>query len=139
MTRLTEAALLEGLRKSLAGSAENWIVGTERICCPTCGQSTPSDLRLDEEERSATANGGYALLSKMEFALLAALHKSGGWWLPRAAARDAVWKNNGKVEPKSVKNGLANLTRILRNQLAPLGLTIMADPNRGYRLAILRR
>lgn len=138
MTRLTEAALLEGLKQSLAGREER-IVSAAAACCPTCGQPTPSDLRLDHEEYSAYANGGYALLSGMEFALLAALHKSGGWWLPRRAAIDAVWKNRGIATPKSVKNSLANLVSLLRKELIPLELTIMADPNRGLRLAILRR
>lgn len=141
MTRLSEATLLAGWRHSLEGAPpnEDAIAGAAQACCPTCGQPVHADLRLDGAERSAYANGGFALLAPMEFELLAALHNSGRNWLTRDAAIAAVWKNRGLRTPKSAKNALANLLLLLRKQLRPLELTIMACQHRGVRLAILRR
>jgi DNA-binding response OmpR family regulator len=141
MTRLSEVTLLADWSDSIAGESppdEDAIAGAAQACCPTCGQSVHVDLRLDGAERSAYANGGFALLAPMEFALLAALHKSGRNWLTRDAAIAAVWKNRGLRTPASIKNSLANLVLLLRKQLRPLEFTIKAHPNRGYRLTILR-
>lgn len=100
--------------------------------CPTCGGDLPdTDLVVDLGTNTAIRNGMVVTLPPMGAELLYLLAKAA----PRIISRDSlisgVW---GGREPENVDSAIRVKVSRLRQDIEPLGLTIITAKHQGYGL-----